>query len=148
MSPLDRLLAIEELRQLEARYARLADKHDWTALANLFTPEGILAPLDEFGTEIFRASGRLEIAATLGARNGKDVRTVHQLFSSEIDISSTNAANGVWAMADLVFRDGPPPRPFRTMRGWGHYHVAYSRLDGEWLIASKTQTRLHREFTH
>jgi hypothetical protein len=37
---LDTLIAIEEVRQLNARYARYADAKRWADLADLFTPDG------------------------------------------------------------------------------------------------------------
>jgi uncharacterized protein (TIGR02246 family) len=39
MDPLERLLAIEEIRALIARYAIAFDDHDWAALAELWTED-------------------------------------------------------------------------------------------------------------
>jgi hypothetical protein len=44
MTDLERLIAIEDLRYLKARYARYADSKDWDALAGLFTPEATFTP--------------------------------------------------------------------------------------------------------
>ena len=60
-------------------------------------------------------------------------------------------------MADLIVRgDSAIPEhqpgdalpPFRTRRGWGHYHVNYRKVDGRWLIAARTQTRTRLGFTY
>jgi hypothetical protein len=157
MQDLQTLNAIEDIRRLEARYALYADQKRWDDLAGLFTPDGWFRPMDEKGNELFRMSGRLDIASSLKARTSGDVQPIHQLFTHEIDIESFTSAKAVWAMADLIFRGdsaiperraGDPHPPFRTMRGWGHYHVTYERVDGHWLIATRTLTRTRLEYTY
>jgi hypothetical protein len=32
------------------------------------------------------------------------------------------------------------------MRGWGHYHVDYVRIDGAWYVSKRVQTRTRLEF--
>lgn len=157
MNDLEILKATEDIRRVEARYAFFADQKRWRDLAGLFTEDGVFRPLDEAGNELFRMSGREDIAASLQARNSGDVQPIHQLFTHEIDIESPTDAKGVWAMADLIFRGdsaiSAPSKsdkrlPFRTMRGWGHYHVAYRKVDAQWLIASRTLTRTRLEYTY
>ena len=157
MRDLETLNAIEDIRQLEARYARYADEKRWADLAGLFTADAVFRPLDVAGNEVARMSGREDIAAQLGSRNSGDVQPIHLLLTHEIEIESATAATGVWAMSDLIFRGDsaiPEPQPgaalppFRTMRGWGHYHVTYRKEDGQWLIAARTQTRTRLEFTY
>jgi hypothetical protein len=157
MRDLETLNAIEDIRQLEARYARYADEKRWADLAGLFTADAVFRPLDVAGNEVARMSGRDDIAAQLGSRNSGDVQPIHLLLTHEIEIESATAATGVWAMSDLIFRGDsaiPEPQPgaalppFRTMRGWGHYHVTYRKENGQWLIAARTQTRTRLEFTY
>jgi SnoaL-like domain len=157
MNDLETLKATEDIRRLEARYAFYADQKRWRDLAGLFTEDGLFRPLDEAGHELFRMAGREDIASSLEARNSGDVQPIHQLFTHEIDIESSTSAKGIWAMADLIFRGdsampvpGPNDKrlPFRTMRGWGHYHVIYRKVDGQWLIASRTLTRTRLEYTY
>lgn len=38
--------------------------------------------------------------------------------------------------------------PFKTLHGMGHYHVAYQKIDGEWLIADQKLYRTTLEITH
>jgi hypothetical protein len=157
MNDLETLRATEDIRRVEARYALYADQKRWRDLAGLFTEDGVFRPLDEAGNELLRMKGREDIASTLESRNSGDVQPIHQMFTHEIDIESPTAAKAVWAMADLIFRGDssiPVPSssdervPFRTMRGWGHYHVVYRKIDGEWLIASRTLTRTRLEYTY
>ncbi len=156
MRDLETLNAIEDIRRLEARYARYADDKRWADLAGLFTEDGSFRSLDVDGNPVVDMVGRADIAAQLGARNSGDVQPIHQLLTHEIDIESETQAKAVWAMADLIFRGesavpeqkpGEALPPFRTMRGWGHYHVTYRKVAGEWFIATREQTRTRLEFT-
>ena len=67
MDDIDVLNAIEDIRRLEARYARYADENRWQDLADLFTMDGTFTPLDVEGNVLVSMSGQAEIAATLGA---------------------------------------------------------------------------------
>jgi hypothetical protein len=155
MRDLETLNAIEDIRRLEARYARYADEKRWQDLAGLFVEDGWFRSLDVDGDEIVNMVGRSDIAGQLGSRNSGDVQPLHQLLTHEIDVETPDTASAVWAMADLIFRGesaipAPAPGdtlpPFRTMRGWGHYHVTYRRVGGQWFIATRTQTRTRLEF--
>ena len=157
MRDLETLDAIEDIRALEARYARYADHKRWADLAALFTEDGWFRPQDAAGHEVANMAGRADIAAQLGARNSGDVQPIHQLLTHEIEVESATTARAVWAMADLIFRGdsalpertpGDARPPFRVMRGWGHYHVTYRKEDGQWRIATRTQTRTRLEFTY
>jgi hypothetical protein len=157
MDDLETLKATEDIRRVEARYARYADHKRWKDLAGLFAENGWFRSIDVEGNEILNMAGRDNIAESLGSRNSGDVQPIHQLLTHEIDIESPTTAKAVWAMADLIFRGDsaiPEPGPddtlppFRTMRGWGHYHVTYVKTDGQWFIATRTQTRTRLEFTY
>ncbi|MCI2422969.1 nuclear transport factor 2 family protein [Saccharopolyspora sp. K220] len=155
MGNVEVLMAVEEIRRLEARYARYADEKRWTELAGLFTVDGTFTSLDVDGKPVADMSGRQEIAASLTAVNAGNVTPIHMLLTSEVDVISPTRAHGVWAMADLIFRDDDPPAhsaatgnvpPFRQMRGWGHYHVDYVKIDGSWYVSKRVQTRTRLEF--
>lgn len=156
MSDIEVLRAVEEIRRLEARYARYADEKRWADLAGLFSVDGTFTPQDADGKPLAIMSGRQEIRDSLAAAMAGDVTPIHMLLTSEIEIVSTTAAHGIWAMADLVFRNDDPPAhaqatgnvpPFRTMRGWGHYHVDYVKADGGWYFSKRVQTRTRLEFS-
>jgi hypothetical protein len=67
MTDIEVLKAVEEIRQLEARYARYADEKRWADLAGLFTVDGTFTPQDAGGKPIAVMSGRQEIADSLTA---------------------------------------------------------------------------------
>jgi hypothetical protein len=151
------LKAVEEIRRLEARYARYADEKRWADLAGLFTVDGTFTPEDADGNPLAVMSGRQDIVDSLTAAMTGDVTPIHLLLTSEIDVLSPTTAHGIWAMADLVFRNDDPPAhavatsnipAFKTMRGWGHYHVDYVKLDGAWYFSKRVQTRTRLEFSN
>jgi hypothetical protein len=156
MTDIKTLKAVEEIRQLEARYARYADEKRWADLAGLFTVDGTFTPQDADGKPLAVMSGRQEIADSLTAVTAGDVTPIHMLLTSEIEILSPTTAHGIWGMADLIFRNDDPPAhsevtgnvpPFKTMRGWGHYHVDYVKVDGAWYFSKRVQTRTRLEFS-
>ena len=156
MTDIETLKAVEAIRRLEARYARYADEKRWADLAGLFTVDGTFTPLDADGKPLAVMSGRQEIADSLAAATA-GATPIHLLLTSEIEILSPATAHGIWAMADLIFRNGAPPAhpempgdvpQFTTMRGWGHYHVDYVKVDGAWRFSKRVQTRTRLEFSN
>ena len=70
------------------------------------------------------------------------VVTVHHGHTPEIELTSATTARGIWAMQDFLrWPDGT------ELRGSGHYHETYERIDGNWRIKTSTLTRLHVETT-
>jgi hypothetical protein len=156
-SDIEVLKAVEQIRRLEARYARYADEKRWADLAGLFTVDGTFTPQDADGTPLAVLSGRQEIVDSMTAVMTGDVSPIHLLLTSEIDILSPTTAHAIWAMADLIFRNDDPSAhadatgnipSFKTMRGWGHYHVDYVKVDGAWYFSKRVQTRTRLEFSN
>src|SRR3954452_20373715 len=100
MEGIDRLLAIEDIKQLKARYFRCMDTKDWDGFARVFTPDATMDMSSELrdgrteGTGI--TAGATAIAAFVrGAVN--DVTTVHHGHMPEIELTSATTARGIWA---------------------------------------------------
>ncbi len=150
MDDLARLVAVEDIRRVMARYVYNADHHRWDELAALFTLDAPFAASTVDGSPQARMTGRDEIAAGLKARNHPDSVLVHHLFSSEVDVGSEDSATGVWAMEDVITTspsarsDGEPT----GMHGYGHYRVRFTRSAGSWLIAELRITRLRLDWTY
>ena len=141
MDSLQQLLAIEEIRQLKARYFRYMDTKDWSAFESLFAPDAVMDMRGEMhdGRD---DEGIVRGAAGIAAfvRSAVDaVETVHHGHTPEIELLSADSARGIWAMEDVL--RWPEGGPLRTLQGYGHYHETYTRLEGRWHIAS---TRLER----
>ncbi|MDZ7784202.1 MAG: nuclear transport factor 2 family protein [Halioglobus sp.] len=142
MDNLQTLLAIEEIKRLKARYFRCVDCKDWSGLQALFTPDAEFDMSGEMRDDN-REDGRVRGAARIAAfiRSAvDDLETVHHGHTPEIDIHTADSARGIWAMEDLL--RWPPGGPLQSLRGYGHYHETYERLDGDWHIKSSKLTRL------
>jgi SnoaL-like domain len=139
VEPLERLEAIEEIKRLKARYFRCMDTKDWAGFAEVFTPEAVLDVSGETGDDGGVIRGRAEIVTFV--RGVVDaVETAHHGHMPEIEVTSSTTASGIWAMEDTL--RWPEGGPIRALRGFGHYHESYERVDGQWFIASTTLTRL------
>lgn len=135
-APVTDLLQIEAIKQLKARYCRYLDTKDWDSWRSLFT--------DDFRSDTAQAGGKVIVGAdefvaftrrSLGGR-----ATVHQVHAPEIELTSPASARAVWALEDVVRL-----APGVNLRGYGHYRESYVLVDGQWLIAESTLTRLRED---
>lgn len=143
MDDLERLVAIEEIKQLKARYFRCLDTKDWVGFADVFAPDAVMDMRGEMRDGTTEGDGLVTGANDIaefvrGAVDG--VSTVHHGHMPEIEITSDTSATGVWAMEDKLW--WPEGAPLRAMHGYGHYHEQYVRTDAGWRIARLTLTRL------
>ena len=142
MDPLQRLLDIEEIKRLKAKYFRCFDTKDWEGWLSVFTDDVVL----EFSVAVPARDGSREVAFTrLETKQGlrdfvvpytDPAQTVHHGHTPEIEIVSDTEARGIWAMEDIVdhYTD--------VAHGYGHYHETYRKVAGEWRIARVRLTRL------
>jgi hypothetical protein len=135
----ERLFAIEQIKQLKARYFRTMDTKDWDGFASVFAPDAVLDVTGESNAGEGIMRGNTAIAQYV--RGHVDpVTTVHHGHMPEIDITSPTTATGIWSMEDML--RWPAGSPITEMHGYGHYHERYELIDGGWRIASCTLTRL------
>ena len=122
---LARLEAIEEIRQLKARYFRLLDTKQWDAWAELFTEdfEGVV----HGPHPVMHFSGRDQMVET-NRKVLAEAPTVHHGHTPEIELTGPDTATGIWAMVDIVTLG-------EGFTGHGHYHETYRREGGTWRIA-------------
>lgn len=133
---LDRLVAIEEIRQLKARYFRLLDQKDFDAFATVFTED--FRYLDD--AKQMELVGRDAFVSFIAERHARSV-SVHEGHDSEIELDSSDEAHGIWAMNDMVIL--PRDTNGRTIQhGSGHYTERYRRVSGRWCIARSHLSRL------
>lgn len=139
-----RLVAIEDIRQLKARYFFGYDHKDWDYWRDeVWAPEGRL----EIPEMDFVVGPREEMIAWV-AQQAADQVSVHHGHTPLIEILSETEATGVWAMEDRIWRSPEHPLggTWSAVHGWGHYHERYVRLDCGWRIASTRLTRLRAEY--
>jgi hypothetical protein len=132
------LLEIESIKQLKARYCRYLDAKNWAAWRGIFTDD-FLSDTSEAGGEVIE--GADEFVAFTRKSIGKPSQvTAHQVHAPEIELLSATTARGVWALEDVVRL-----APGVTLRGYGHYHETYEKVDGQWHINSSKLTRLRED---
>jgi len=151
MTDVERLLAIEEIKRLFARRIRAMDTKDWVLYDTCHAPD---ATLDSFGTlpEEHRPAGSIArgkdqiLAMIQKVVDGKvKITTVHHAHMPEIEVTSPTTAKGVWAMEDLLWWQNGAVE--EHLRGFGHYHETYEKIDGAWFIKSRVLTRLRVDST-
>jgi SnoaL-like domain len=140
---IQKLVAIEEISNLKARYVRYADEKKWSQLAELFTPDATFEAFDEQGNLLVKMKGHQEIQVTINDNVGL-AQPIHHIFSREIDVTSATTAKAVWSMEDNIMF--PAGAEFSSIRGYGHYHDTYVKIDGKWFIQSLKITRVKMEF--
>jgi hypothetical protein len=128
-----RLLDLEAIKQVKARYFRHMDNHDWVAFAEVFASDAVAGSGEQ------KVVGRSAIVDYIAAASAGS-RSAHQGLLPEIELLGDGRARGVWAMSDYFeVLDTDPPVGFT---GYGHYHDEYVFEDGAWRIAASRLTRL------
>ena len=144
MDPLEQLLAIEEIKQLRARYFRFVDEKKWEDLAEVFTDDaeadysGEMVRLGQ-DPELGRIKGGGKAIAGFIRQAVEPMVSVHHGHMPEITITSPTTAEGVWAMEDLL---QIPEGPVRSLHGFGHYRERYVKTERGWRIQKLVLTRL------
>ena len=166
MTEIERLQAIEEIKQLKARYFRCMDTKDWDGMEAVFAPDaeldsraamfarnpitgecvqsGRVVNEKDVSDEAWRSFGAAAIRKSLEAEV-HPLTTVHHGHMPEIEITSPTTARGIWAMEDVIRYS--PGHALKTLVGYGHYHETYERIDGRWHIKTLKLTRLRVDVT-
>jgi ketosteroid isomerase-like protein len=148
LDQLERLVAIEEIKQLKAQYFMALDAQDWDAYVSVFTEDAVMdlseeMQLHEQGDDSGNdpvSHGREAIASFIsGALDGGV--TVHEGHMPVIQITGSDTATGIWQLHDWV--------QYETVQfhGFGHYHESYRKVDGRWLISFMTITRIRIDWS-
>ena len=142
MEPLEKLLAIAEIRALKARRVRCMDEKDWPGYAACHAPDAISYTFQAHGWEDRPIVGPQAIAESLRTiLDGKIKRTTaHQIHEPEIEITSPETASGIWPMEDMLWWEEDGVKRWR--HGYGHYRETYAKVDGRWLIKSRALSRI------
>jgi hypothetical protein len=130
------LLEIEAIKQLKARYCRYLDTKDWAAWRAIFTDD-FLSDTSHAGGKVIRGADDF-VAFTHKSLGNR--ATAHQVHAPEIELTSATTARGIWALEDVVRL-----APGVNLRGYGHYHETYEKIDGQWRITRSTLTRLRED---
>lgn len=134
---------IEDIKRLKARYFRHLDCQQWDEFVKVFAPNARISFPE---IDVHYPSG--EAFTQFAVDTMENVTSVHQGYMPEITLTSASTATGIWGMTDDL--DAPKGMPQSNgapvrMRGAGHYHEEYVKIDGQWKIASMTLKRLRLE---
>jgi hypothetical protein len=143
MTELERLIAIEAIKQLKAKYFYGFDHQDWEFWRDeVWAPDGRLE-VPEADVVVEPRDKMIEwvVGQTIGQSS------VHHGHMPIIELTSDTTATGIWAMEDRLYRTGENPRHGQVtyIHGFGHYHETYVKLDIGWRIRSTRLTRLRVE---
>jgi len=155
MDRIGRLEAIEEIKQVKARYFRGLDLKDRPLLRSVFTDD---ATADFRNATIDKRSGLDAAPVPLGEvvrsgdaitdmiiLSGERMDSVHHGSIPEIEILSDTTAKAIWPMVDrLLFKPGMNAS---ALDGWGHYYDTYRCENGKWKIESTRLVRLRVDNT-
>jgi hypothetical protein len=137
----DRLVAIEDIQQLKARFLRCVDTKDLVCLR-----DEVFAP----GAEIHFEGADYDIAAVGWTAIEKFYREaftpakfgMHHGHTPEITVDG-ETARGIWYLHDVFvnLEEG------WTLQGSALYDDSYAKIEGEWRIMYSTYERLWEETT-
>ena len=139
MNGIEKLLAIEEIKQLKARYFRSVDTRDWEGLKGVFAPDGIFDISQDVPGCILSGPEKIAEAVSVPLT---DCVSVHHGHCPEIELTSDTTAKGIWAIEDMLRWAENSTARIRTLHGHGHYVETYERVDGRWFIETMKLTRL------
>ncbi len=150
MDGLTRLIAIEDIKALKARYFRGVDTKDCDLLKEVFAWD---ATADYRGAATDPSNGLNAVPSnTAEIVVGREaivdgimeavepLVTVHHGTCPEIEILDSNNASAIWPMVDRLRM--PPSAEIAEMVGYGHYYDTYRREVDGWKIARLRLTRL------
>jgi uncharacterized protein (TIGR02246 family) len=132
-----RLVDIEDIKRLKARYFRSLDTKDWDEFAQVFAQDAHLEVPEGDVSEDGREAVVRSVSTVL-----EGVTTVHHGHMPEIEITGDDTARGIWAMFDYVEFPVAEGGGRFGLKGYGHYIEDYVREDGEWRIKRLELSRL------
>lgn len=151
MTAVEKLTAIEEIKQLKARYWRLMDTKEFAALDTVFAPdawfdshEALFDPVlgQMAGTEpaeIWRTQDGIIANITAGMPPG--LQSAHMGHTPEIEITSETTATGIHPFNDRLTMPGA-----LSFNGYGYYYDTYEKINGKWMVKTSMIKRLRVVF--
>ena len=124
------LVAIEEIKQLKARYFRFMDQGDWEAFRELFAEDAEQSWTPSPGEAPVGSRGRDAVVDHVRA-SLSGMRSTHHGHMPEIEITGPDSATGIWSLFDYCTKGD-----LVVMNGTGWYRDTYVKRDERWLIRS------------
>jgi hypothetical protein len=152
MSELDKLVAIEQIRELSLKYTRYINQRDWDRWCELFTDESDYWQYT-IGKVVTGPKGWRTHLNAVGMTSDK----MHSLFENfgvaEIEILSPTTARGTWQEMFLFWMpaDQTPTKGFlvgpgQQSRTYAIYYQTYKKVNGTWKINTNIPSSIRNEF--
>jgi hypothetical protein len=150
MNDLERLIALEEIKQLKARYWRAVDTRDVALLRGVFADGAeidLRVEMQSRGDDTTGIFGP-DVFAPMVIERLDGVISAHHGHAPEIEFVSDTEAKGLWPMEDNLWVDSDKSAlPFKHLRGFGVYHERYVKTAAGWRIAFMTLKRVKVEIS-
>ena len=141
MDTAERLAAIEEIKQIKAKYFRGVDTADGDLVRGILAEDCVL---DYMGCCTDPRTGVDYLPAMNVVMRGRSswtdeglsalgIVSVHQGHNCEISLTSDTTASAIWSMTDRLFMPSGA-QPYSVMIGYGYYHETYEKIGGTWQV--------------
>jgi SnoaL-like domain len=151
MSAWDKLVAIEEIRQLPLKYTRYINQRDWDHWVNLFTDDSDYWQYT-IGKVVKGPKGWRQHLDAVGMTSTKMHSLFENLGDSEIEVLSPTTARGVWQEMFIFWSPaGETPTkgflvgPGEQSRTYAIYYQTYKKVNGTWKIDTNLPSTVRSE---
>lgn len=139
---LQRLVAIEDIRELKVRYFESVDGQDWKAVRAVFTNDakvdmGLKKP---DGTRVEKPDDFVAVLATIITKN---IHTLHHGHNFHIELVSPTEAKGRWDYEAWSWYVGAGASHSPNRQDWGQINEIYRKTSDGWRIASMHGVTVH-----
>ena len=133
VSDIERLIAIEDIKQLKSRRDYTVDIRDWAAFRELHAPD------HESNNDGYTPWTREDLISHL-RDDLAHVDIYHLSHTPDIEIHSKTTASGRWYLEDHHYwKQGEEDH---WLHGFGFYHERYEKRDGKWVFVFRRIQRL------
>ena len=140
MNDIEKLLALEDIKALKARYFRYVDTKDWDGYESLFAPDAQIDLSDDMPGDFIIGPANIRRRASEPLTG---CVSIHHGHCPEIEFTSDTTARGIWAMEDMLrWQEDNALVPIKSLHGYGHYFETYERIAGRWVIKTMKLKRL------
>lgn len=140
MTDVERLCAIEEIKQVKAKYFRGVDTSDGALVRSILAEDCVL---DYMGCCTDPTTGQDFLPTMNVVMRGRSswsdegfaaagIVSAHHGHNSEITITGPATAEAIWSMTDQLYM--PAGAPFAKLMGHGFYHETYEKVGERWMI--------------
>lgn len=138
MNDLERLIALEDIRLLRAKYCHFIDSHQWARFPEIMDADAVLDmshPTQKLnGRTLDPIVGRNKIMGFMDAVFTDLTQLLHIVTMPQIEFPQPDLATGIWRQETYV--NERRPEAAGTGIAYGTVHDTYVKTEGRWWIKS------------